>query len=191
MAKKGGRKATPAQRARARRDPAIFKPPKPIRGKNKTATRDLRLRVGGRTYELGAAVEGETPWQLGMDQAGTVTLPVRNPSGKLVTILRDEELLQRDGARVTVDGTIYCVASVDHDGEGLYTLQLEDEVAWRLRGFSSHKVADRKRTTRFGFIYGFVREASRPPYPRMASFIPEVDDKQPIRKPKKPTASGA
>jgi hypothetical protein len=187
MAKRRGRKATPAQRAKARRDPAIFKPPKPIRGTNRTAIRDLRLSVGGRSYTLGGAVEGDTPWSMGVEQTGTISIPVRNPSGKLEAILTDEELLQRDGARITVDGVIYCVTTVEYDGEGLYTLTVEDEVSWRLSRFSTYRVADRKRTTRFGFIYGFVREASRKPYPPMHSFIPEVDDRQQIAHPRSST----
>jgi hypothetical protein len=81
---------------------------------------------------------------------------------------------------------VYCVSGVDHDGEGLYTLTLEDEVSWQLKLFSSFRSASRARTTRYGFIQSFVDEASRKPLPKIRSFIPEVDDKQPIRKaPKK------
>lgn len=145
--------------------------------------RNLNLRVRGRTYPIGPNIEGDTPWSMGMEQSGTVTLNVRDPEQWLVRILDDEDLLQNEGAFVTIDGVIYAVAGVDHDGEGLFTLTMEDEVSWRLRGFSSFKSASRKRTTRFGFIYGFVREASRSPFPTMRAFIPEVDDKQPIRKP--------
>lgn len=177
MAKK---KATPAKRVKARRDPAIFRPPKRIRGR--TDVVDLRMTVAGRTYPIGTAVEGDTPWSMGVEQSATVSLPVRNPSGKLMRIFNNEELLQRDGARITIDGVIYCVSTIEHDGDGLYTLTLEDEVSWRLRQYTSHRSADRARTTRFGFIYSFVREASRKPQPVMRSFIPEVDDKQPIRK---------
>lgn len=178
------RKATPAQRTRARRDPAIFRPPGRIRGVS-APTRDLKLQVGGRTYPIGSGVEGDTPWSVGMDQTGQVTLPVRNPSDKLLRIFNDERLLQKEGARVTIDGVTYCVSSIDADGTGLYTLALEDEVSWRLKSFNSYRRADRARTTRFGFIYGFVREASSKPLPPMRSFIPEVDDKQPVRKSKK------
>jgi hypothetical protein len=178
------RKATPAQRARARRDPAIFKPPGRIRGVS-APTRDLKMQLGGRTYPIGSGVEGDTPWSMGMDQTGQVTLPIRNPSGKLMRVFDNERLLQEEGARITIDGVIYCVTSVEADGTGLYTLALEDEVSWRLKSFNRYHVADRAKTTRFGFIYSFVREASRKPLPPMRSFIPEVDDKQPIRKSKK------
>lgn len=175
------KKATPADRARARRDPAIFRAPKRIRGRKDTVA-SLRMNVGGRVFPIGADVEGDTPWSMGMEEAGTVTLPVRDPNGKLLKILSDENLLQRDGVRVTVDGVVYVVASVEHDGGGLYTLALEDEVAWILRGFDSYRVASRASTTRFGFIYGFVREASARPLKKMEAYIPEVDDKRPIRR---------
>lgn len=181
------RQATPAQRARARRDPAVFRPPPKVNGDRRSAIRNLYLRVGGRTYPIGRHVEGDTPWSMGMDQTGTVALPIRDPAGALVAILDDEDLLQRGGARVTIDGVVYCVSGVDHDGDGLYTLTMEDEVSWRLRGFSRYRASSRARTTRFGFIYGFVREASRPPYAAMRAFIPEVDDKQPIKRPRRKT----
>lgn len=180
MAKK---KETPAARARARRDPAIFRPPQRVHGTNRTALANLRLTIGGRVWPIGANVEGETPWSLGMEQTGEVTLPVRDPSDRMRAIFDDEKLLQSGGARVTIDGIVYVVSSVEHDGDGLYSLALEDEVSWRLRGFTSFRVASRKTTTRFGFIYGFVREASAKPFPKMKAFVPEVDDKQPIAKP--------
>lgn len=188
MAKK--RKATPAQRARARRDPAIFRPPpKPRVGSRVDAHKHLNLRARGRTYPIGASIEGDSPWSKGMDQTGTVSLAIRDVSGKLAHLLTDEDLLQQEGVRVTVDGVVYCVMTVDSDGEGLYSLTLEDEVSWTLKLFTRYRSASRARTTRFGFIQGFVDEASRPPLPKMRSFIPEVDDKQPIRKPEKQAAA--
>jgi hypothetical protein len=184
MAKK--RKATPAQRARARRDPAIFQPPPVPKGDRMSSVRNLHLVARGRAYPIGSNIEGDTPWSHGMDQTGTVALPVRDPSARLVAILDDEAHLQQEGVRVTINGVVYCVSGVDHDGEGLYTLTLEDEVSWQLKLFSSFRSASRARTTRYGFIQSFVDEASRKPLPKIRSFIPEVDDKQPIRKaPKK------
>lgn len=183
MPKSSRRKATPAQRARARRDPAVFRPPPRIRDRS-AAVRALTLRVDGRAYPIGAHVEGDTPWALGMDQTGTVTLPLRDPSDSLRRILGDESrLVRHDGARIAIDGVVYVVDGVDYDGDGLYTLTLEDEVSWRLDAFTSFRSASRATTTRFGFIASFVREASRKPYPPMRAFIPEVDDKQPVRKP--------
>lgn len=176
---------TPAKRARLRKDPAIAQPPPKIVGTRTSSVRNLNLRSRGRTYHLGANVEGDTPWSLGMDQAGTFTLPVRDPNADIVDILGDESNLQEDGATVTVDRVVYVVVGFDHDGEGLYTLTLEDQVAWRLKQFSKFRSASRARTTRFGFIQGFVDEASRKPLERMRSFIPEIDDKQKIRRPKK------
>jgi hypothetical protein len=176
---------TPAKRARLRRDPAIAQPPPKVVGTRTSSIRNLMLRSRGRTYPIGANVEGDTPWSLGMDQAGTFTLPLRDPAGDIVEILGDESNLQQDGVTVTVDKVIYVVVGFDHDGEGKYTLTLEDQVAWRLKQFSKFRSASRARTTRYAFIQGFVDEASRKPLTRMRSFIPEIDDKQTIRRPKK------
>jgi len=180
------KRETPAARARARRDPAIRRPPPRIRGDLRSSIRNLSLRTSaGRTYPIGQNIEGDTGWSMGMDQAGQVTLPIRDPSDRLRDVLDDEAHLQQDGIRVTIDDVIYCVTGIDFDGEGLYTLTVEDETAWRLKQFSSFKSASRARTTRFGFIQTLVDEASRKPLPKMRSWIPEVDDKLKIRKPAK------
>jgi hypothetical protein len=176
------KKTTPARRARMRRDPAIFRPPPRVKGDRQSSIRNLHLRVRGRTYPIGENIEGETPWSYGMDQTGTVTLPVRDPSDWIMRVIDDEDLLLNEGVFTTIDGVVYAVSGLDHDGEGLYTLTLEDETSWRLKRFTSYRSASRARTTRYGFILSFVEEASRKPFPRMRSFIPEVDDKQPIRK---------
>jgi hypothetical protein len=76
------------------------------------------------------------------------------------------------------------VTGLEHDGEGLYTLTVEDQVAWRLKQFSKFRSASRARTTRYAFIQGFVDEASRKPLSKMRSFIPEIDDRQKISRPK-------
>ena len=176
------KKHTPAKRARLRRDPAIAQPPPRVTGTRTSSVRNLKLRSRGRTYPISEVIEGDTPWSLGMDQAGTFTLPIRDPDGGIVDILADESNLQEDGVRVTLDKVVYCVTGFDADGEGLYTLTLEDETAWRLRQFSRFKSANRKRTTRYAFIQGFADEASRKPYTRMRTFIPEIDDKRRIRR---------
>jgi hypothetical protein len=179
------KKDTPAKRARARRDPAIFKAPPRPKGSRTSSIRNLHLRSRGRAYPIGTHIEGDTPWSMGMDQTATVTIPIRDTDDRIPEILDDEAHLQQKGVTVTIDGIIYAVMSIETDGEGLYTLGLEDEVSWRLKQFSKFKSASRKRTTRYGFIQSLVDEASRRPYPKMRSFIPEIDDKQPIRKPKK------
>jgi hypothetical protein len=178
------KKVTPAARARARRDPAIFQAPPRIVGDRRAGVARLTLNARGRVYPIGANIDGETPWSMGMDQAAQVTLPVRDMTGHLVEVLDDEAHLQQDGVRTVIDGVVYCVTGFDHDGEGLYTLTVEDETAWLLKQYSSFRSASRARTTRFGFIQGFVDEASRPPLARMRSFIPEIDDKQKIQAPK-------
>lgn len=180
------KKDTPAKRARSRFDPAIFRPPPQVKGDRKSSIRNLSLRARGRTFPIGENIEGDTPWSMGMDQTATVTLPVRVLDDSLVTLLGDESNLQQDGVRCLIDGVIYVVQGVDHDGEGLYTLTLNDEVSWRLQQFSKFKASSRAKVTRFGFIQSMVDEAQRAPLTRMRSFIPEVDDKQTIRKaPKK------
>jgi hypothetical protein len=175
------KKDTPAKRVRAKRDPAIFQPPPRPKGDRTSSVRNLSLNARGRRYMIGANIEGDTPWALGMDQAGTVTLPIRDPSDRLRDVLDDEAHIQQDGVRVTIDGVIYCVTGIDYDGEGLYSLTVEDETAWRLKQFSTFRSASRARTTRFGFILSLIDEASRKPLARMPSWIPEVDDKQTIK----------
>lgn len=173
------KKDTPAKRARARRDPAIFRPPAAPKERSLDG---LELVARGRRYPIAANVEGDTPWAMGMDQAGQVTLPVRDPTHRIRDVLDDEAHLQQDGVRVTIDGVVYVVSGIDHDGEALYTLTVQDEVAWQLGLFSSFRTWSRARTTRYGAIQAMVDEASRSPLVPIRSFIPEVDDKQPIRK---------
>lgn len=177
---------TPARRSRRRRDPAIFQPPPRPSGDRFSAVRNLTLVSRGRRYPIAANVEGQTPWSMGMDQTGTIAINVRDPTDSIVDILDDEAHLQQDGVRITINAVVYVIDGVDHDGEGLYTLTLVDEVSWRLKQFSSYRSANRSRVTRFGFIRGFVDEASRKPMAKMRAFIPEVDDRNPIRKPKIP-----
>lgn len=178
MAKK--KRDTPAKRAKRRRDPAIRTPPPRVRGNRTLVLRHVRVMIAGRQYVLDDNIEGDTPWSMGMDQTGTVTLPVRDPDGALVAAFKDESMLQRDGAQVVLDGVTYMVSGIDHDETGLLTLTLEDEVSWRLKQFTSYKAASRARITRFGFIQSLADEAARAPLERMRTFIPEVDDKQPI-----------
>src|SRR4029077_20308066 len=156
-------------------------------GDRTSSVRNLSIRARGRTYPIADNIEGDTGWAMGMDQATTITLPVRDPTDRLRDVLDDEAHLQQDGVRVTVDSAVYCVTGIDYDGEGLYTLTIEDEEAWRLKQFSSFRSASRARTTRFGFLQTLVDEASRKPLARMRSWIPEVDDPQTIRKPAKTT----
>jgi len=176
------KKDTPAKRARARRDPAIFQPPP---RKLARSLANLTLTARGRRYPIAANIDGDTPYAFGMDQAGTITLPVRDPSDRLRDVLDDEAHIQQDGVRVTIDSTVYCVTGVDFDGDGLYTLTVEDEVAWQLKLFEKFRSASRARTTRFGFLQMLVDEASRKPLPKIPSWIPEVDDAQRIRPPAK------
>ncbi len=172
-------KDTPAKRARARRDPAVFRPPPAPKEKSLDG---LELVARGRRYPIGANIEGDQPWSMGMDQAGQITFPVRDPTHRIRDVLDDEAHLQQDGVRVTVDGIVYVVTGIDHDGEGLYSLTVQDEVAWQLGLFSKFKSASRARSTRFGFILSLVDEASRKPLRKIRAYVPEVDDKQPIRK---------
>lgn len=177
------KKDTPARRAKRRKDPAVFKPPPAVAGTIRSSVKGLALIARGRTYPIGENVDGDTGWSMGMDQAAQVTVPVRDPTESLQGVLDDEAHLQQDGIMLSINGVLYAVAGIDHD-ESLYTITLEDEVAWRLKQFSSYKQSSRARTTRFGFIQSLVDEASRKPYTKVRSFIPEQYDKQKILKPK-------
>jgi hypothetical protein len=181
MAKK---KDTPARRVKQRHDPAIFAPPPLVKGARGDALENLRLVARGRTFPIAEHVEGDTPWEMGMDQTGTVTVPVRDPTDSLLDILKDENNLQQDGVRCSVNGIVYVVDGFEHD-DGLYTLTLVDEVSWRLQQYHSFRAASRGTSTRFGFIQSFVDEASRKPLAKMRSFIPEIDDVQRIKPSKK------
>lgn len=169
---------TPAKRARARRDAALMAPPKRV--KPRTDISALKLEAAGRTYPIGENIDGDHPWELTLEGAATVAIPIRSPDASLLDVLADEALIQEQGVRVVIDGVVYAVASVNSDGTGLYTLTLEDEVAWRLRQFSRFMSADRRSINRAGFIYRMVQEASRPPLAPMPAFIPEINDKQPV-----------
>ena len=182
-----GKKETPAQRARARRDPAIFQPPPRPKGSRTSAIRNLHLRIAGRAYQVGTNIEGQTPWAWGMDQTGQVTVAVRDPHDWIPRIIDDESLLMQNGVTMIINGIVYVVSGLDYDGEGLYTFTLSDETSERLKLFTKYRSASRARTTRYGFIKTLIDEASRKPYPKMRAFIPEIDDKQPIRKAKKTT----
>ncbi|HEY3019592.1 MAG TPA: hypothetical protein VGJ32_05330 [Solirubrobacteraceae bacterium] len=175
---------TPAARARARRDPALAQPPPRPVGSRTSSIRNLHLRVAGRTYPIGANVEGDTPWEMTLEGAATVTIPLRSPDESLLDVLADEALLQEQGVRLAVDDVVYVLVSVAGDDTGLYTLVFEDEVAWRLRQFTRFLARSRKTHTRALFIQGMVDEASRKPLAPMRSFVPELGDRQRILSPK-------
>ena len=177
---------TAAARVRARRNPAIKLPPPRPQGSFRTPLDKLRLRIAGREYPIGENIEGDTPWEMTIDGAATVTIPIRSPDESLLRALSDEALLQRGGVSLSIDGIIYVLRTVESDDTGLYTLTFEDEVAWRLRQFSKFMAASRKTHTRALFIQKMVDEAQKPPYPIMRSFIPELGDPQPIAAPEKP-----
>lgn len=80
----------------------------------------------------------------------------------------------------TVDGAVYCVTQVSSDGAGLYTLVCEDQVAWRLRRFTSPVSATRGEVTRAGFVRMLVREAESRGRAPLRAFIPEIDDVQQV-----------
>lgn len=183
---------TVAARVRARKDPAIGQPPPVPTGARTDTLRSLNLQAGGRLYPIADNIDGATPWAMTMEGAATLTIPVRVTDESLLAVLTDEALLQDEGVRVAVNGVRYVLASVNADEGGLYTLQFEDEVAWRLRQFSRFLSASRKTTTRALFIQRMVDEASgvRPkakdlPYEPIRSFIPELGDRQRILAPKK------
>ncbi|WP_217913240.1 hypothetical protein [Miltoncostaea marina] len=172
---------TPAQRARIRaRQGAAMAAPPPRITPRRGSVESLTLTAQGRRWPVGAAIDGDTAWEMTTEGAATVTLPVRSPNDSLLRVLTDEALIQRDGITVEVDGVSYALASVSSDGTGLYTLTFEDQVAWRLRQFTKFLAATRATTTRAGFVRRLVAEASAPPRERMRWFIPELRDVQPV-----------
>lgn len=180
------RRLTPAQRARQLADKKLLDPPPKLR-RNPQSVRELAVTIRGRTYPIGANIDGDTPWEYTCDSAATITVPVRSPDGSLMRLLSNEALLMQDGASVEVDGVTYMVVGVSEDGTGLVTLTLEDQVAWRLRKFTRYMQATRGTVTRAGFVRRFVEEASRAPRAPMRAFIPEFSDVQPVAKPPKTT----
>lgn len=173
------RRPTPAERVRARQDNALTVPP-PILKRDRHQVEELELVVAGRRYPIGRNIDGDTPWQLTIDGAATITIPVRDPAGSLERILDTEAELLEAGARVTVFGAVYVVTDLEHDGEGLYTLTLEDEVAWRLRQFSRFTSATRDTITRAGFVRRLIDEAQAGGRAPIRAFVPELRDRQPI-----------
>lgn len=175
-------KETPAQRAKNRRNPAIQTPPPAIKGVQ-ASIKDITLVAAGTEYQIGGNIEGDTPWEMTMEGAATLTLPVRSPDKSLLKVLTDETLLQEAGVTVAVDDVVYVLRSVAGDETGLYTLTFEDQVAWRLRQFKKFLAMSRKQITRAGFVLRLVNEASRPPLAPIVTFIPEVKDRQSIAAP--------
>jgi hypothetical protein len=171
---------TVAGRVRARKNPAIMAPPPAPVGNRTDTLRNLHLTCAGQTYAIADNIDGDTPWEMGFDQAAQVTIPIRSPDESLLAVLTDEALLQEQGVRISVNSIDYVLVSVNSDDGWLYTLIFEDETAWRLRQFSSFLAKSRATYTRALFILRLVNEASRPPYEPMAAFIPELGDKQRI-----------
>jgi hypothetical protein len=176
---------TAAARVRARRDPAILAPPPRPKGSRTSSIRNLHLKIAGRVYPIGANVEGDTPWEMTMEGAATVTVPVRSPDDSLAEALGDEAQIQRGAVTMSIDDIVYVLSTVSSDDTGLYTLSFEDEVAWRLKQFSKFMAATRKTYTRALFAQRLVDEASRKPLKAMRSFIPELGDRQRILAPTK------
>lgn len=174
-----------AARVRARKDPAITAPPAVPTGVRTDTIKNLHLQAAGKTYAIADNIDGDTPWEMTLDGAATVTIPLRSPDESLLAVLADEALLQEDGVRITVNDIRYVLVSVSSDDAHLYTLVFEDEVAWRLRQFTRFKAKSRKTHTRALFIQVLVDEASVRPYDPIKSFIPEIGDSQRILSPKK------
>lgn len=182
--------ATPAKRARARRDPAVLLPPAPP-----TTERDLRglhLRIAGVPYLIGPSLvdDGDQAIELTMDGASTLTLTAHDPEGSLLRALPSEDGLLQDGVRVVIDGITYVLTAVDPDTDRVLTLTFIDEVAWRLEQFSSFRSANRNRGTDGEFVLRMVDEASRAPLAPMRAFIPELGEKLRIARPETTDVTG-
>lgn len=169
---------TPAQRAAARKDPAVALPPSPPRTDRKLEA--LSLRVTGRAFLIGPNLTGDCTLELTMEGASTLTLNVEDDTDRLAQILTDEEMLIDGAVTVVLDEIVYVLTEASSDGETVYTLLFEDEVAYRLRGFDRYLARSRADVTRAEFVQLMCDEASRAPFPPMRTFIPELEDKQPI-----------
>lgn len=184
-------KDTPAQRAAARRDPAIRLPPKPPESDRRSALRRLHLLVAGVAFLIGPSIEGDPQIAATADGTETVTMAVRDQAGSLADALGDEEQLLTSAARVTIDGTVYALqsANVDTATGTLVTLVFEDEVSWRLKQFSRFLAISRAHATRGQAVLRLVKEASAPPLAPIYYFIPELTDPQRIALPTSDTTS--
>jgi len=178
-------RATPARRARARRDPAVLLPPTPPVVERDLA--NLHLRVDGVPYKIGGSITGQPVLELTMDGASSLQLDVDDRNGRLLEALVDEALMMRDGARIILDDVVYVLASLEPSDGTVQQLTLIDEVAWRLDQFDSYKAVSTSRMTDGEFVYGIVRDASRRPLADMAAFIPEIRE----RLPKAPAAKSS
>jgi len=175
-------KPTAAQRARARRDPAVGLPPAPP--KTERDSNGLHLRTAKAKYLMGPRLSREgCDVELTMDGASALTLTVDDQDSRVLEALSDETQRLVDGARVIVDDVVYVLSRVSCGENRLLTLSFEDEVAWRLRLWSRYVSKSRARTTRAEFVRFLVDEASNGPRLPMRAFIPELTDRRPISSP--------
>jgi hypothetical protein len=171
--------ATPAARARERLK-AVTTPPVPPPRNRRRDLNQLKIVANGQPYLIGPAVEGDPAIDATKDSAETIAIQVRDPAGKLQKALADEKVLLAGAVTMNLDGIMYTLRDCEGDDTSLVTLTFEDQVAWRLRQFSSHLAVKRSNATRAEFIAILVDEAARPPFAPMRFFCPESDDSQRI-----------
>lgn len=174
-----GKRDTVVERRR-RADNRLTVPPPAVVSTTRAA--DIELVLAGRVYPVGGAIEGDVTLEATTDQAATVTFSVRDVAGGLRRMLVDREGISRDGARATIDGTVYTLSTWTVDDGSLVTLTLEDDVAYRLRQRWKRITATRGQVTRAGFIRRLCEEAGESPEPEITVWIPEVLDRQPVAK---------
>lgn len=178
MAKR--RRDTPAERARALKNPEVVLPPQAP--EEERDLRKLTLDVRGRKYPIGNRLTGDCKLELTMDGASTLTIGVVDKDGDLRDALSDELAILVDGARLVLDDITYVLTADSGPTDEVYMLTFQDEVAWRLRIFASYLAKARSRTTRAEFVALLCAEAAAPPRPELKTFIPELADVQAIAK---------
>jgi hypothetical protein len=182
-------KPTPAALARERALAAVTGPPTPPKAAGRAELNGLQMMVRGQPYLIGPSIEGDPLHDATKSTAETWTMTIRDRAGGLARALSDQDMLLQGAARITIDGIVYVLQSCDADDTGLVTCIWEDEVAWRLRQFTSAISADRAQSTRAEFIAMMVDEAARPPMAPMNFFCPQILDKQRIAAAARGTAS--
>lgn len=110
-----------------------------------------------------------------LDGASTLTLTVTDWSRKLLN-----SPILTGPCQVTFDGEDWMLTKVAKQGTVL-TLTFEDMAVHWLRQYRKAKKANRANTTRAQFVQSMVQEVTEVKIPFMC---PEINDKQPIAKPK-------
>lgn len=170
-----------AARVRARVDPAIGYPPLVQRISRKELM-DLTMTVDGVQYKIGPAIEGDPQTAGTIDGVTTISIDLRDPESDIAEILAEEDVLLAAGVTITLADIVYQLQSlgVDESTGTLVTLVVEDQVATRMRQYTSYLAIPRAKYTRAEAALQLVAQASASPLAPIAHYIPQLTDKQRI-----------